>query len=249
VDSLELIPLLKMDGTPESQARIENIQELLSAISDYETRDGDDTLESFLAEASLVAEIDMYDSDSNAVTLMTLHAAKGLEFPSIIIAGVEEGLLPSNMSRQNDEIEEERRLFYVGMTRAQRELHITRARYRTVYGERLEQIPSRFLEEIDEEHVRRMFSTRTRSRNGGHVRRKPAPAQRANTRSIYDQETASSYSQEAEIYVGQVVYHPTFGQGRVITLKGTGMNMRADVDFDSVGRKTLVLRYAGLRPA
>ncbi len=249
VDGLELIPLLKMDGTPESQARIENIQELLSAITDYDAREGDDTLDSFLAEASLVAEIDMYDSNSNAVTLMTLHAAKGLEFPSIIIAGVEEGLLPSNMSRQNDEIEEERRLFYVGMTRAQRELHITRARYRMVYGERLEQIPSRFLEEIDEEHVRTIFSTRTRSRNGNQGRRKPARPQRANTRSQYDQETASSYSQEAEIYVGQDVYHPTFGRGRVVTLKGTGVNMRADVDFDSVGKKTLVLRYAGLRPA
>lgn len=248
VDELGIISLYKKEETPDAMSRIENVQELLSAISDYEAEDGNRSLEAFLTEASLVSDIDQYDTERNAVTLMTLHAAKGLEFPVIFMAGMEEGLFPSAQSREKNEIEEERRLCYVGMTRAMKKLYLTYARQRMLFGERQEQAPSRFIDEIDPTVLR--YETTRRKKTNGSVDRQKASA-RHNRRAVsfneYSQIVDESYSQIAQIKKGSTVIHATFGRGIVISLAGQGDTARAEVKFESVGKKTLVLKFAGLK--
>ncbi len=242
VDELELIPLYKKEETPEAQARIENIMELLSAITEFQPADGAATLEAFLAEASLVSDVDRYDTERNAVTLMTLHAAKGLEFPVVFIAGMEEGLFPSAQSRERNEIEEERRLCYVGMTRAMRKLYMTHATQRLLFGEWQVQAASRFLEEIDPRVVR-CESTRKKKSEPRSRPSRPAPRAQAE----YSQVVEESYSQIEEIRKGSTVLHAAFGRGVVLTISGDGEMRRAEVRFETVGRKTLVLKFAGLQ--
>lgn len=259
VDELGLIAEYKSEGTVEARARIDNIQELLSAIADAQSENGQPTLETFLAEASLVSDTDRMDPDRNAVTLMTLHSAKGLEFPVVFIVGMEEGLFPSGMAIERDEVEEERRLCYVGMTRAMRKLFMTYARSRMKWGERMEQMPSRFLDEVCAEASQRE-TTRRRTHPGSGIHTAAQPrsksgngsahnARRAkNSASEYDQTGHESYSQTGdEFAVGSTVLHATFGRGTVMSLHGMGDAGRVVVLFDAVGKKTLVLKYAGLR--
>jgi DNA helicase-2/ATP-dependent DNA helicase PcrA len=242
VDELELISLYKKEETPEAHARMENIMELLAAISEFQPAEGAPTLEAFLAEASLVSDVDRYDTERNAVTLMTLHAAKGLEYPVVFIAGMEEGLFPSSQSRERNEIEEERRLCYVGMTRAMRKLYLTHATQRMLFGEWQVQTPSRFLEEIDPRVVRHE-STR-------HKKSEPRPrAARAarHPSNEYSQVVEESYSQMTDLQKGSAVMHAAFGRGVVLSITGEGDMRRAEVRFETVGRKTLVLKFAGLQ--
>ncbi len=258
IDELGLVTSFKNEGTMEARGRLDNIQELLSAITEFETEDGHNTIEAFLEQASLVSDIDRLDETRNAVTLMTLHAAKGLEFPVIFLVGMEEGLFPSSMAIDRDEVEEERRLCYVGMTRAKQKLYMTHARSRVRWGERLEQVPSRFIDEIDPATVQR-DSTRRRApfAGNGHGRRRPQSSGAAKTakprrkRSEYSQVTdTESYSQtDGEIGIGSYVIHATFGRGKLLSVDGSGDMARAVVLFDSVGKKTLILKYAGLKPA
>ncbi|MFZ1729136.1 MAG: UvrD-helicase domain-containing protein [Bacteroidota bacterium] len=262
IDELGLISAFKNEGTSEARMRIDNLQELLSAIADFVTDDGQNSLEAFLEQASLVADIDNLDQERNAVTMMTLHAAKGLEFPVIFLVGMEEGLFPSSMAIERDEVEEERRLCYVGMTRAMQKLYMTHARSRARWGERLEQVPSRFLDEIDASVVQR-DSTRRRSATGGTAfsgasfggngRPIKSPPRKSNTpkNSEYSQlGGGESYSQvDGDIGVGSTVIHATFGRGKLQSIQGAGDSARCVVLFDSVGKKTLVLKFAGLKPA
>ena len=262
IDELGLVTSFKNEGSTESRMRIDNIQELLSAITEFESADGEQTLEAFLEQASLVADVDGLDASRNAVTLMTLHAAKGLEFPVIFLVGMEEGLFPSSMAIERDEVEEERRLCYVGMTRAMQKLYMTHARSRIRWGERLEQVSSRFLDEVDPEVVQRESTRRRapvagngmgrmqhrprRGNAGGVPDNKPRPK-----RSEYSQvQGGESYSQmDGEIGPGSYVLHATFGRGKLLSVQGSGDMARGVVLFDSVGKKTLVLKFAGLRPA
>ncbi|MBN1447874.1 MAG: UvrD-helicase domain-containing protein [Bacteroidetes bacterium] len=260
IDELAIVASYKNEGTAEARARLDNVQELLSAISDFHTEEGQNTLEAFLEQASLVSDIDSYDESRNAVTLMTLHAAKGLEFPVIFLVGMEEGLFPSSMAIDRDEVEEERRLCYVGMTRAMQKLYMTHARSRLRWGERLEQVPSRFLDEVDQATVQRE-STRRRApyAGNGHGRHRPrgsagaagSDAAPRKKRSEYSQiGDHDSYSQtDGEIGIGSDVIHATFGRGKLLSVQGSGEMARAVVLFDSVGKKTLVLKYAGLKSA
>ncbi len=254
-DELGVVETYKLDGSADSMARLENIQELLSAMVDYRNDDGQNSLESFLTEASLIADIDTMDSERNAVTLMTLHAAKGLEFPVVFLAGMEEGLFPSSMSVQRDEVEEERRLCYVGMTRAMDTLCISHARTRLVWGERMEQLPSRFLLELDDSVVLREAAVK---RSSVETRRSAPKAQtsfswntppkRPPSRSEHSQESDFSYSQiEPDIRKGTKVMHETFGRGSVLAIEGSGDAARVVVVFESVGKKTLILKFAKLR--
>ncbi len=247
VDELGIITAFKNEGTMESRGRLENVQELLSALTDFEGEDGQSMLEQFLEQASLVADVDALDQSRNAVTLMTLHAAKGLEFPVVFLAGMEEGLFPSSMAIDRNEVEEERRLCYVGMTRAMQKLYLIHARSRLRWGERLEQLPSRFLDEVDAAVVQRE-STRRRaaapaSSNGGY-KRSTKPKQ-----SEYSQDGGhDSYSQvDSELHVGSMVTHATFGRGKLLGVQGSGDMARVMVLFDSVGKKTLILKFAGLK--
>jgi len=249
VDELGLVAEFKREGTPESRSRLENVQELLSAIAEFQPGSGNGTLDAFLAEASLVSDVDALDPGRNTVTLMTLHAAKGLEFPVVFLVGMEEGLFPSSQSIERDEVEEERRLCYVGMTRAMQKLYLTYARSRLRWGERLQQMPSRFLGEVDQEAVQRETTKRkpfSETRSRPHPRGGGASPHAANA-SEYDQETPDSWSQvEDGLRKGARVVHPTFGRGAVVDLQGAGDTARAVVLFESVGRKTLVLKYAAL---
>ena len=263
VDELALVAAFKAEGTVEARTRLDNLQELLSAITDFVTDDGASTLEAFLEQASLVADIDNLDESRNAVTLMTLHSAKGLEFPVVFLVGMEEGLFPSSMAIERDEVEEERRLCYVGMTRAMQKLYMTHARSRLRWGERLEQVSSRFLDEIDAAVVQRDSTRRRPAVSGGYngpvgangyAKRRPSantPRKKtASERSEYSQMGGGeSYSQvDGDIAIGSVVLHATFGRGKLLSVQGAGDMARGVVLFDSVGKKTLVLKFAGLKP-
>jgi DNA helicase II / ATP-dependent DNA helicase PcrA len=251
VNETGIIAEFKNEGTVEARTRLDNIQELLSALSQFQSANGLGTLEAFLAEASLVADVDRLDPDRNAVTLMTLHAAKGLEFPVVFMTGMEEGLFPSSIAMDNGEVDEERRLCYVGMTRAMTKLYMTHARTRMKWSERLTQLPSRFLMELDEATVhrdstRRRQQAHTPSLFGDGAARRPATRSRKQA-SEYSQAADDSYSQvEPEIGPGTIVFHATFGRGTILSINGSGDSSKAAVVFDSVGKKTLVLKYAGL---
>ncbi len=255
VDEIGILTEFKMEGTPEALARRENVQELLSAITEYMVEHPDATLDTFLEEVSLVADVDTWDNERNAVTLMTLHSAKGLEFPVVFITGLEEGLFPHSQSLSDrKELEEERRLFYVGITRAMKNLFLTCASQRYRFGDLTYATKSRFLDEIDEtliefetaRHRRREKASAVieeiekelhRKRDG--KRKKPVtqPAE-----SEYEE-----YSDEPPLQIGSLVEHETFGRGKIIDLSGYGDGAKAVVQFDGNVRKHLMLKYARLK--
>ena len=211
--------------------RVENLEELVNATRQfsYETADEElDDLSAFLAHAALEAGEAQADAQDDCVQLMTLHSAKGLEFPLVFITGVEEGLFPHSMSADDpDRLEEERRLCYVGMTRAMRQLVISFAETRRLYGSETYPMPSRFIREIPSEH---MMEIRARPRV---------------SRAVYNNlepEPASGFR------LGQRVVHPKFGEGVVLNAEGGGAGARVQVNFEAVGSKWLVIAYANLQP-
>jgi DNA helicase-2/ATP-dependent DNA helicase PcrA len=258
VDELGILKVYKEEGTAESMARWENVQELLSAISEFTSDREDASLESFLEEVALVSDVDEWEETRNAVTLMTLHASKGLEFPVVFIAGVEEGLLPLAMEMSDADVEEERRLMYVGMTRAQRKLYLTYARLRYRFGDPSFPIPSRFLTEIGTEGVRSVASSSVRrvaermhglGRNGW---RQGVPRQRAVADEYFADELPPDDEERQEVQeikAGVRVHHEVFGAGKVMHVSGKGDARKATVHFDDYGVKNLVLKFAKLRPA
>ena len=231
--------ILAREDTQESQDRLENLAELLAAAVEYETREDSPSLSGFLDRAALLSDTDGLRDDV-PVLLMTLHSAKGLEFESVFLVGLEEGLLPHSRSLTGpDALEEERRLCYVGMTRAMARLHLSWARSRQVFGQRRISEPSRFLEEIPAERVERSgvaFTAPPRhgsppslagSRPRGGLTPGPAPG-------------------HAELRPGVRVRHPLFGVGTVLRRDGGGEDLKLTVSFPGVGAKKLVARFAGL---
>ncbi len=252
----------RKEHTPENLARWENVQELLNAISEFcETGDPSQSLSAFLQEVSLHTDADEQEPSENRVTLMTLHASKGLEFPVVFLSGMEEGLFPLAAATQDrHELEEERRLFYVGATRAERLLMLSHARSRYRFGEQQSAIRSRFFEEIDPSVLRteagQLFekkSDRLSLRDGmsvsyekmdPHYYRKSlrsAPAGDESRRVVYDEE------ESGEIVPGMRVEHSQFGEGKVISKEGRGDQTKAVVYFRSVGQKKLLLKFARLK--
>jgi DNA helicase-2/ATP-dependent DNA helicase PcrA len=258
VDALGILPLLKEEGTAEANGRWENIQELLSALTEYADTRPEPSLENFLQEVSLLASVDASDDSQNAVTLLTLHAAKGLEFPAVFITGMEEGILPLYNGGEPDrrEIEEERRLCYVGMTRAMKRLYCSNARVRHRFGEYLSQAPSRFLGEIPPELARTLPFTMGPAPAAAPAGRPPAaPRHRRRGRdeeSWYHTDPEVSVedyaSESGNVKRGSIVEHEQFGRGRVVEIEFAGESTRAVVDFKAHGRKHLILKYARLRP-
>ncbi len=255
VDDLGILRMLKEENTAESLDRRANVQELLAALAEFhETRPGSG-LEDFLEEVSLMSDVDSAELGRNAVTLMTLHSAKGLEFPVVCITGLEEGLFPlANALQDRAELEEERRLFYVGVTRAMRKLYLSYARSRYQYGERSYSVRSRFLEEIppallsDDGAAHRTLAAPRRGGAGSAVReRRPARPVPDFTDETprYEDETQIP----AQLRVGVRVMHEAFGRGTVVAVDGRGENARAVVEFETVGRKHLMMKFARLRPA
>ena len=238
---------LAQEEAQESQDRLENLAELLSAAADYEARDESPSLAGFLDRVSLLTDVDRSPGQAK-VLLMTFHAAKGLEFDSIFLAGLEEGLVPHSRSQGHPEaLEEERRLVYVGMTRAMERLHLSWAQSRQVFGQRRLSEPSRFLLEIPRDRLEvtadaayeapsreRRPATSWRPRTGGTPRDPgpPAPAVPAHA-----------------MRPGVKVRHPLFGVGTVLRSEGAGDDLKLTVSFTGIGAKRLVARYAGLELA
>lgn len=271
---------LEAEGTDEAEARIENIDELISKAVDYEEAQEHPTLDGFLEEVALVADIDSLDADSDYVVLMTLHSAKGLEFPNVYLAGMEDGLFPSYMSIVSDnadaEIEEERRLAYVGITRAMKNLTITSARVRMVRGQTQYGKVSRFVKEIPpqllageiyepksyEEPVeessfqkaRKAFrSTPTYSSEVGEgygstfKSKKPAAPVYTKVSNQRDFGSGATKKGGLSYEVGDRVRHMKFGEGEVTSIVAGGRDYEVTVDFDKVGTKKMFAAFAKLR--
>ena len=250
---------LREDRSEEAEARIENLMELVSAAREYETRESEPTLGGFVDRLSLLSEADEAQGKKDAnVWMMTMHAAKGLEFPVVIVAGLEEGLFPHSRSTEDeDELEEERRLCYVGLTRARERLILTSAARRRVFGDYQSTEPSRFLDEIPAELMRRIEpvvapswnSTRYETRNP-YANRRQGPLKHKEVEATpfasYENEDQSSGS---GLKVGKRVRHKQFGVGTVVGVEDEGDDMRVTVKFNTVGTKKLLARYANLEPA
>jgi DNA helicase II / ATP-dependent DNA helicase PcrA len=261
IEETGILDIFKQESTPESISRWENIQELLSAITEFSEENPGKGLTDFLETVSLIADVDKWNDTRNAVTLMTFHSAKGLEFPVVIMAGMEDGLFPLyNGYPESEELEEERRLCYVGMTRAREQLYMTFTRYRYRYGEGYYPVPSRFLEEIDPglsiRHVQQAAGGWNHDPSAGDKRRlflRSSPADKTRRGFKHRERTEPHYSYENEsqvvphLRIGSLVEHEDFGRGKVLALSGKGDLMKAVVSFDSAGKKSLMLKFARLK--
>lgn len=254
---------LEQSEDPDDQERVANIDELLTVARQFDERRGEATgLEAFLEETSLVSDTDDWQEEQDRVSLMTLHASKGLEFPVVFLVAVEQGLLPHERSRHNpDELEEERRLMFVGITRAQQELQISQARYRDFRGRRGTAIPSPFLLELP----RGEMDVRDRAPSLPDFDYEPAPEEPVWThpepaatlpRAIPQLTTAAALA-GAEgpalapdaFHQGMVVLHPNYGPGTIVALSGSGPHRTATIDFaPPTGRVRFVLAMSPLRP-
>lgn len=260
VDDIGILKEFKEEGTVESLSRMENVHELLSAITEFSEKNENGGLEAFLQEVSLVADVDRLDDKHNAVTLMTVHSAKGLEYEVVFIMGLEEGLFPIYQAIQNqNEVEEERRLFYVGMTRCMRKLYLSYAYSRYRMGELTYPSPSRFMKEIKDDLFKYEngalrkesgfskeldFFDRPIKRQVPFKKPKDYSEKKVVTQHFRNYEMQSQVAEE--LHVGSVVRHSTFGKGRILQLNGNGDETRAVIDFDNAGRKQLMLKYAAL---
>ena len=239
IEEAGYVEMLDAEGTLDSENRAENVRELLYAISEYIARTQDASLESFLAEVSLVTDIDQWDDRSEAVTLMTLHCAKGLEFPVVFITGLEDGLFPLARVFDNPhELEEERRLFYVGMTRAKERLYMSLACRRHRYSESLGSLRSRFLEEVPLE-----FFEESSAESIGDILHTSDEFLAADSSLNFRDEMYAVPSLE----VGQWVIHPSFGRGRILDKDGRGENLKVTILFDHNVRKKIMVKYANLQ--
>ncbi len=254
-------PSLREERTEEAKSRMENLEQLLAGMEEHRGREN--TLHEFLEQVALVTDLDSYDGSLDRVTLMTLHAAKGLEFPLVFMTGMEEGLFPhSRAGRGGEELEEERRLCYVGMTRAMDKLYLTHARRRRVYGDFQFNPPSPFLTEIpphllDQPEPTAPVLPRTSGHNLASVfeqmgRKLPAAASRedeAPPAEPFVEEVRMVAEPDEGLRIGTRVRHVKFGVGIVRRLDGSGDNQKVTVYFSTAGSKKLLLKFAGLEPA
>jgi ATP-dependent DNA helicase UvrD/PcrA len=251
---------LREDRSEDSESRVENLAELVSAAREYESREAEPTLGGFVDRLSLLSDADEEQGSRDArVWMMTLHSAKGLEFPVVILAGLEEGLFPhSRSSDDQEELEEERRLCYVGMTRARSKLVLTGAARRRVFGEYQSSKPSRFIDEVPAELVDRIQPTFTASPYQGNFahyefRTNPYGRGRRGSR-VREEETAYAYEDEDQstgmaLRAGMRVRHPQFGVGSVVSIEALHDDTKLVVRFAAVGVKTLRAKFAKLEPA
>ena len=251
---------LALEGTDEAKARIQNIEELVSKAASYDESEEHPTLRGFLEEVALVADIDSLQEENDYVVLMTLHSAKGLEFPHVYLAGMEDGLFPSYMSITSDDasdIEEERRLAYVGITRAMNDLTITSARMRMVRGQTQYGKVSRFVKEIPKSLLKgEIYEPKTLEEKLGlesmpafekakqTFRSTPSYTPVSNQKSF---SSASTVGKELEYQVGDRVRHVKFGEGEVKAIVEGGRDFEVTVDFDNVGTKKMFATFAKLK--
>jgi DNA helicase-2/ATP-dependent DNA helicase PcrA len=248
---------LREDRSEDSESRIENLAELVSAAREYESREAEPTLGGFVDRLSLLSDADEEAGSRDArVWMMTLHSAKGLEFPVVVMAGLEEGLFPHSRSSEDvEELEEERRLCYVGMTRARSKLVLTGAARRRIFGEYQNSEPSRFIDEVpstlvdriapafsqpgDRAYQSNFYEFRTNPYGRGR-RKEPEP-----TYAYEDEDQSAGFA----LKLGMRVRHPQFGIGSVISIEPLNDDTKLVVRFAAVGQKTLRAKYARLEPA
>ncbi len=280
VKKTQIIKDLEKEGTPEGVSRVENIQELLNGIKDFievQKEDGeDDSLAFFLEDVALATDFDNEKKDDKPrVSLMTIHLAKGLEFPFVYIVGLEDNLFPSALSMNTrSELEEERRLFYVALTRAERQAYLSYAQTRYRWGKLVDCEPSRFLEEIDEKFLEYLTGKIVQPKHHKFINkdifgsvpqnkiRFKKPIQRTpikkniaqkvdfqppqNLKKVISSSISTSNLFDNTIAVGNIVEHSKFGKGKVISLEGSGANQKAEIRFASTGIKKLLLQFAKL---
>lgn len=262
IDETGYVESLKAEDSEEAEARIENIDELLSKIAAYEEMCQETqepaTLSGFLEEVALVADIDSLDEDSDYVVLMTLHSAKGLEFPHVYLAGMEDGIFPSYMTITGDdpeELEEERRLCYVGITRAEKELTLTCARRRMVRGETQYNKMSRFLKEIPVQLLSTgaVFEKEKKQEDTPKVSAYMQARQAFRSKAFASASSVKSFgspaSKSLDYGVGDRVKHIKFGVGTVTNIVEGGRDFEVTVDFDEVGTKKMFATFAKLQKA
>ena len=242
----DMLLAAELDG--ESTDRRENVEEFVSNAVEYENTVENATLSSFLEEISLVADIDEYDEDTDAVVLMTIHSAKGLEFPVVFIPGMEDGLFPSQQSAFSpDELEEERRLAYVAITRAKERLFLIGARERVMYGRTQYNVRSRFIDEIDPAFLTSdMPRPKQRPRLNLTEKKKVNISNELFSRSAVSENVGRSASLES-FSIGDRVRHMTFGSGTILSVREMGSDIMYEIAFDNVGTKKLMATYAKLK--
>lgn len=243
------LPHLRLKDDEESVRRVENVLELKSNIADFCAKNEGATLQGFLEEIALVSDIDRYDEETDTVTMMTMHSAKGLEFDTVFLVGAEEGLFPSYRSLESEEeIEEERRLCYVAMTRARKQLYITCAKKRMLYGQTTYAKPSRFTEEIPEEYLSKDELHHTPTRpvvNAGFSRAQKEAKERSFQRSSFASAAPSAAAPTASFRIGDKVRHKSFGEGVVRDMTPMGGDVLLNIEFASTGVKLMMLKTAG----
>ena len=270
----------KKDGTPEGIARMENIEELLNGVKDFvegqkEVADAKGDLNEFLEDVALATDLDKDTGDDDRVALMTIHLAKGLEFPYVYIVGMEEDLFPSAMSMNTrSELEEERRLFYVALTRAEKQAYLTYTQNRYRWGKLIDAEPSRFLEEIDEKYIENLTPIDTgyrykplvdndifgevdksRLRQNKPTNSTPPSHKRPNESQLrklrklkpeLSNPVGNTSALDENLDVGSLVNHTRFGRGKVLKIEGVGNDRKAEIKFDQGDVKKLLLRFAKL---
>ena len=279
VKQTQLVKDLEKEGTPEAISKVENVQELLNGVKDFITdkiETGEDaSLPVFLEEVALATDLDADKKDDKPkVSLMSIHQSKGLEYPYVYIVGLEENLFPSAMSMNTrSELEEERRLFYVALTRAEKVAYLTYTKTRYRWGKLIDCEPSRFLEEIDEQYLeyitpKKLAPSVNRFLNEdifGDAPKKirfQKPIQRKklerkqenkvvftppkNLKKVAHAQPKTNLF-DNKIVVGNIIEHNRFGRGEVLNLEGTGPNKKAEIQFGTVGKKKLLLQFAKLK--
>jgi DNA helicase-2/ATP-dependent DNA helicase PcrA len=246
VTELKIVPELLAEDPIAGQGRVENIEAFIEGAADYARAGGDVQLADYLSEISLFTDIDSFREIEDKLTLMTLHAAKGLEFDSVFLVGLEEGLFPLQRTvMEPAELEEERRLFYVGATRARRRLSLSSATTRFRFGE-VESMPSRFIGEIPRELLE-TSDFRTRSVYAEPKRRQSEKTRWGKHKTAEPGELEYVFEDEHGYEPGRVVQHPTFGRGKIVTCEGFGESMRLEIMFSGVGLKKIMAKYAKLK--
>lgn len=274
-----LLHEMKKDGTPEGISRVENVEELMNGVKDFvegqkEIEDAKGSVAEFMEDVALVTDLDKETADEDRVSLMTIHLAKGLEFPFVYIVGLEEDLFPSAMSMNTrSELEEERRLFYVALTRAEKRAYLTYTQSRYRWGKLIDAEPSRFIDELDEQFIDNKVPDedyqykplidndifgqpdksklrQTKPKKGTPPpAHKPTDAQLRKLRRLRSQngkadKKAKTFS--LKLNRGQIVEHQRFGRGKVVHVEGTGQDKKAEINFEKGGLKKLLLRFAKL---
>lgn len=238
IDELGVLKMYKEENSVESRQRYDNVQELIGSIAEFTKERKDATIDDFLSEVSLITGVDSYEEDDNYITLMTIHSSKGLEFPVVFITGCEEDIFPLNKKFDSDsQVEEERRLFYVAVTRAERKVILSYARSRYRFGEVAYQDVSRFIGEIDPETVKEL--------NSG-VRKSSSRRRRAYYDELYQEDFDEFDQERRSLRVGSRVSHEKFGEGKILAINGIGESQKISIAFEGFGTKHLLTKFAKL---